>query len=511
MTRDELKIWLEEKLRNVEWTKGTSSYIKAEAKKENKYELILNTTDYLSMSSTLTERMYHIIYDLFETQQCQYCDKTINFKNFVYGYPNSCQDGKCRARYKKETIDEAGLSIYQKAIKKTAETKRNDVDPITGMDNFQRGAIKISNIRKNDIDENGEDGYQRSIKKCVVVRRNNVDDNGLDSYTRGRQKGIITGKNDIDENGLNLWQRAAKKAKETLSNDIDESGSNGIERSAVKISNTLKTKIDSESGLTIGKAAAIKAVKTRANDIDENGLNSYERGSIKCKETRLADIDENNLNSYERASIKTRESNLNNIDENGLNSYERGAIKARNTILNDIDENGLNGYERQARKAMETKIKNGTLFYRSSKISIDIIKGIIKYFGLYYNKNYQLYYGNNNDKGEWLERKLNDNIEIAFYDFVVRDIETRNPIFVMEYHGSHVHIDKEKYDLLIKEDRDEFDPWKHSLRASYEKDQIKKNHIINKYGCPFLEVFDYEWKENKQEILDKIEVALNGI
>ena len=47
-------------------------------------------------------------------------------------------------------------------------------------------------------------------------------------------------------------------------------------------------------------------------------------------------------------------------------------------------------------------------------------------------------------------------------------------------------------------------PFKINLRASYEKDQIKKQHIITKYDCPYLEVFDYAWKDNKQEILIKI-------
>ena len=121
-------------------------------------------------------------------------------------------------------------------------------------------------------------------------------------------------------------------------------------------------------------------------------------------------------------------------------------------------------------------------------------------------ENCELYYG----ESEWRSYINHSVIKAGSYDFVVRNTKSKIPILVVEYHGSAWHIDKERYNMLIRENRDETTPFDKSLKESYEKDQIKKQYMIDKYGCGYVEVFDYEWKENKEAILDNIYYLLKG-
>ena len=261
-------------------------------------------------------------------------------------------------------------------------------------------------------------------------------------------------------------------------------GLNGLERAQIKI-NQIKNKIIGEDGLTISQRAALKTAKTRSDDIDPStGLSSYQRGGLKMVETRRKDID----------------------PITGLDNYERSNILKIQTMKADIDENGKNAYDRCIRKGVETRAKTGNYTTGFSNECYMMIKNIIEEFKLEEKSIYELYYGDKegDSKQEWTNYINHEKIQMGAYDFVVRLKDSKQILLVIEYHGSVFHINKEKYNLLVEEDKDDTDPFGNSLRRSYERDQIKKQHMVDKYGCEYLEVFDYDWKENKEEILDRI-------
>jgi len=249
-----------------------------------------------------------------------------------------------------------------------------------------------------------------------------------------------------------------EKSREGNLNNIDENGNNGFQRGALKSSKTKKN-IDPVTGMTISKTIAYKVVASKKNNIDENGLDSIQIGTIKMVKTR---------------KIK---------DENGLTSYTKG------------------GY-----LSAETRALNGNYMTGKSKEATNMIKEIISHFYLDQNMNYELYYGDDNDKNkrEWTQYINKPEIKAGAYDFVIRLKDTKNIILVIEYHGSCWHINKEKYDQLVENNIDETCPFGGSLKDTYIRDQIKKQHMIEKYGCEYIEIFDYEWKDNKEEILKRI-------
>ena len=53
------------------------------------YDAVYSYTDYLPKSSSLTERSYHVINNLYERPKCD-CGKILKFKSYKNGYGSKC-------------------------------------------------------------------------------------------------------------------------------------------------------------------------------------------------------------------------------------------------------------------------------------------------------------------------------------------------------------------------------------------------------------------------------------
>lgn len=96
MTREELKIFLEEKIKKSGRIDGLPYALKKVYKKE--LECLVEYTKYLDLTVRLTERIYHIINNLNCSPKCL-CEKNKKYRSFTKGYFKSCGDKKCSDKY----------------------------------------------------------------------------------------------------------------------------------------------------------------------------------------------------------------------------------------------------------------------------------------------------------------------------------------------------------------------------------------------------------------------------
>lgn len=135
------------------------------------------------------------------------------------------------------TPNKNGNTIADLRAKKMVETRRNTIDPSTGLNLCQLVGLKSSNTKLNIIDpETGLNMNQISARRGIETKLK-IDDSGLNWFDRVKEsvikKTTENGKKihkerlaDIDKDGLDYYARRTKKLLE----DIDENGLNGIER-----------------------------------------------------------------------------------------------------------------------------------------------------------------------------------------------------------------------------------------------------------------------------------------
>lgn len=107
-------------------------------------------------------------------------------------------------------------------IRRQIETRKKDVDPVTGLNAMQRGQAKATQIKK-------ETGAFPQIGKKISATKNQKLANGLRRCDISFQKMIET-KKIVGEDGLTNSQRAAKRRAQKRINDIDETGLNQYQR-----------------------------------------------------------------------------------------------------------------------------------------------------------------------------------------------------------------------------------------------------------------------------------------
>jgi hypothetical protein len=160
---------------------------------------------------------------------------------------------RCRKMAKTMTtvIQTNGKTIAQNRSEKAAETMKNDIDPVSGLNLCQRIALKTKE-KLNIIDPNTNlTGYQKTAIK-TKIKLNKTDENGLSGYIKNARRAAETMKNDIDPvTGFNQCKRIGLKSVETKMK-IGEDGRTGIEKLAEKWRETMSKQ-------------------------DENGLDGWER------------------------------------------------------------------------------------------------------------------------------------------------------------------------------------------------------------------------------------------
>ena len=128
MTRNEIVLFLDCKYGTNDLS-NISRWLKI--KYPEVYESIFEETKYLNPKCIFSERLYHILYDLYSPVLCTECDKKVNFKTLYFGYYTFCST-KCSMRSeatqnnKKETcIKKYGVDSFSKTTshrEKTQET-----------------------------------------------------------------------------------------------------------------------------------------------------------------------------------------------------------------------------------------------------------------------------------------------------------------------------------------------------------------------------------------------------
>lgn len=92
-----------------------------------------------------------------------------------------------------------------------------------------------------------------------------------------------------------------------------------------------------------------------------------------------------------------------------------------------------------------------------------------------------------------------DRQETYIYDFIISNIKICIEFYGCYWHANPLVFDLEEDDYI--RDRKVKDIWTH--------DFIKELYIEEKYGYDFIEVWDYEYVEDKQQIIDDILRAIN--
>lgn len=199
------------RIKNVIDEYGKTNYYYG-IKKYNLENEIIEKTSFLSSEVSIRERFYYIIHNIREVIKCGLvsCNKSPNFKNLTVGHHRFCSS-KCCEQYKRETINEDGVTI---------------------------SSLIGDKIRRNKsiIDDNGKTKGQNARQKQLSQQMKIDETTGLKFTTLVAQKGVLT----LKENGL-LMKRGEKIKNKKL-NNIDKNGLNGYDRAARSTSKALKNK-----------------------------------------------------------------------------------------------------------------------------------------------------------------------------------------------------------------------------------------------------------------------------
>ena len=117
LNRDEIKKFLDDKYGNNDLS-NVGRWIKK--KYQHIYSSIVFNTHYLKNDCGFSERLYHILYDIYSVVLCKKCNNPVSFKSLYFGYYTYCST-KCMAndsdiRKKKEEtcLDKYGVTHQSK-------------------------------------------------------------------------------------------------------------------------------------------------------------------------------------------------------------------------------------------------------------------------------------------------------------------------------------------------------------------------------------------------------------
>lgn len=189
------------------------------------YDYIFETTNFLSDSVTLSERLYCIMNDYTEKPKCLYCDNSVKYGNYVEGYRKHCGKHNCIYKFKKEYKDENGLTSYNKSG--IGISKNRLIIESNGKTKAKNNVYKTLETRKNTI-INGKNLNQISIEKCKSTKMNTILSNGLTISQNAAIKAAKTMENTFID-GISLKELRIKKSIESK-NKINEYGLDGHER-----------------------------------------------------------------------------------------------------------------------------------------------------------------------------------------------------------------------------------------------------------------------------------------
>ena len=97
------------------------------------------------------------------------------------------------------SIDKDGLNGYQRIAKKMRKIRKK-INPKTGLNSFQSGALKAKITKLNKIDENGMNGFERAYEhgKQTLIRTRGVDNYSKTDEFKNRIKQIMRQKYHVD-------------------------------------------------------------------------------------------------------------------------------------------------------------------------------------------------------------------------------------------------------------------------------------------------------------------------
>lgn len=172
LTRNEIKDFLGENLKS--FNKLTKNEIPLLKRFKNLYNNILEETSYLPVDVKISERIYHIINDLYSLPLCESCGKPINqkFLTFEKGYNSRCIECN-RIEFNKiggprlsESLREKNYDIYLQEILKESEYEIR-----TSKDNFiKTGELEFFHIKCGSLFTRNK-AYMNGCPYCFVKHK----------------------------------------------------------------------------------------------------------------------------------------------------------------------------------------------------------------------------------------------------------------------------------------------------------------------------------------------------
>lgn len=224
----------------------------------------------------------------------------------------------------------------------------------------------------------------------------------------------------------------------------------------------------------------MKRYGKKSNLSTEESLEKSRQGIIK-NHGSYKEMHKKNWKKYEERTGYSH--NMRNPESIKLNQKHRVE-----TILNMTKEQKENWFNHR----LETHKKNGTyLWGGKTPTSSNCSKLQLEFFNLLQRKiPYNILYGRN-EKTVWVNKKN--------YYIVDGYISEKN--IVIEFYGDYWHANPKVYneDKIIKY-------FKGNLisKEVWEHDDKRKNEIVNKLNCKFIVVWEKDYCENKESIINNI-------
>ncbi len=218
MTREELKEWL---INNF-GEKIITSQQTIKNKFSNIYNEIINQTVYLDENSKYTERLYHIINDLFEVPICKNCEKNkTNFNSYIKGYLNYCSNkcatnsDKVKNKRKNSLIEKYGVdniskSDYFKEKYKETCIERYGVENVSQSQNI-KNKVKKTNLKKYGCEYIFQSEEIKNKIKDIIIDKYGVDNISKSDYFKEKFKETC-----IDRYDSNHFMISSDKIKEKI-------------------------------------------------------------------------------------------------------------------------------------------------------------------------------------------------------------------------------------------------------------------------------------------------------
>ena len=146
---------------------------------------IFKLTSFLPTEAKLSERIYCIENNIFETQLCSICGKPLKFRNLSKGYYGTCGDIYCKnEKAKQGCLKGLKERDWKKSIEKQKQTCMERYGHVS---NFYSGSDSMKKYKETMIQKYGSESPLKNDDLLAKAKQTCLDKYGVNNYTKTKE------------------------------------------------------------------------------------------------------------------------------------------------------------------------------------------------------------------------------------------------------------------------------------------------------------------------------------